>query len=107
MDQGSVTFHTYILQCVDGSYYVGIADDVVRRVQRHNDGRGANWTAKRRPVTLVYFETFPSLQRAEARERQLKGWSRAKKQALISAASGKLKLLSRCRASTADWRAVA
>jgi len=88
--------HVYVLRCSDGSYYVGVAGDIPVRVERHNAGRGSLWTRKRRPVTLVYSESFPTIQLAESRERQLKGWSRAKKEALIVADSAKLKHLSLC-----------
>jgi putative endonuclease len=88
--------HVYILRCSVGSYYVGVADDIPVRVERHNAGRGSLWTRKRRPVTLMYSESFPTIQLAESRERQLKGWSRAKKEALIAADTARLKQLSLC-----------
>jgi predicted GIY-YIG superfamily endonuclease len=92
------TVYVYILQCADGSYYVGITEDLGTRVERHNAGTAAAWTACRCPVTLVYFEQFDDLESAVARETQFKGWSRAKKAALISRNQHALKELSRCRA---------
>ncbi len=85
----------YILQCADQSFYVGITQDLDARLKAHNDGRGAVYTFKRRPVSLVYSEKCESDTRGLARERQLKRWSRSKKQALVSADLEKLKRLSR------------
>jgi len=87
----------YILRCSDGSYYVGHTENVAARVQRHQDGTGAVWTAARRPVSLVFEEECPSEAEAVARERQIKRWSRQKKEALISGGLTALKALSRCR----------
>ncbi len=78
-------WYVYILLCADKSYYIGHADDLDARVQRHNQGRGSKWTARRLPVELKYYETFDTKTQASRRETQLKKWSRAKKQALISA----------------------
>ena len=72
-----------MLVCADESYYVGATDDPQRRLQEHNDGKGSDWTAARRPVKLVWTEAHPSLSAARKRENQLKRWSRAKKEALI------------------------
>jgi predicted GIY-YIG superfamily endonuclease len=92
------TIYVYILQCADDSYYVGLTEDLQSRVTRHNAGTAAAWTACRLPVTLVHSEPFDDLQRAVARETQLKGWSRVKKAALIAGNQHALKALSRCRA---------
>ena len=73
----------YILECADGSYYVGSTNDLVRRVNEHDQGRGARYTANRRPVRLVYAAEFTSLADAYAKEKQVQGWSRAKREALI------------------------
>jgi putative endonuclease len=80
-----------MLLCADESYYVGVSDNTQRRVQEHNEGKGSDWTAAHRPVKLVWTEEHPSLAAARARENQLKGWSRAKKEALIG---GSLRLRS-------------
>jgi len=77
-----VSFWTYILQCADGSYYVGHTDDLELRIAKHQDGTFGGYTSKRRPVTLICAEEFDSRESAFVRERQIKGWSRAKKEAL-------------------------
>ena len=87
----------YILRCRDGAYYVGSTHDVAARVQVHKDGHGPVFTACRRPVTLVYQESYATLAEAVRRERQLKRWSPAKKQALISGDVNQLKSLAKCR----------
>jgi putative endonuclease len=75
----------YILLCADGSYYVGSTKQAVEaRVWEHNEGIYDGYTALRRPVVLVHTETFDRLTDGFARERQLKGWSREKKQRLIA-----------------------
>ncbi len=76
--------YVYILRCVDDSLYIGHTDDLTDRIKRHNEGRANCWyTINRRPVRLDYVETFPSRRAAVERERQLKRWSRRKKDALI------------------------
>lgn len=78
----------YILQCADGSFYIGETGDLVSRLGAHNSGIAAAHTAKRRPVQLVYAEEHVNRQLARARERQIKGWTRAKKAALIAGGIG-------------------
>lgn len=73
----------YILECSDGSYYTGSTIDLQRRIAQHNDGAGANYTRERRPVRLVFAEESESVELAFIREKQVQGWSRAKKRALI------------------------
>ncbi len=75
----------YILRCADDSYYTGTSrsDDLETRISQHSQGTFDGYTAKRRPVTLVYSVHFDSIVDAIAYERQVKGWSRAKKEALI------------------------
>ena len=75
----------YILRCADGSYYVGTsrAEDLDTRVSQHQQGTFGGYTAKRRPVVLVYSSHFERIDEAIASERQIKGWARAKKEALI------------------------
>jgi putative endonuclease len=73
----------YILRCGGGSLYVGWTDDIDSRVVTHNEGRGGQYTMRRRPVTLVFQETYQTPEAARNRERQLKGWTTAKKEALI------------------------
>jgi len=88
---------TYILRCRDGSFYTGSTDkELDARVWEHNhdDARAANYTRKRRPVALVYAEEFGRIDDAFRREKQLQGWSRAKKQALIQGRRADLPVLS-------------
>jgi putative endonuclease len=76
--------YLYILRCADGSYYCGTArQGLERRVAEHNAGEFGGYTATRRPVTLVFSEWFERVTDAIAAERQIKGWSRAKKEALM------------------------
>lgn len=77
----------YIVRCADGTLYTGYARDPRAREKAHNSGRGARYTAGRRPVRLVYAEAFDSLGGALRRERQLKRLSRTAKKALIAAAA--------------------
>jgi predicted GIY-YIG superfamily endonuclease len=73
----------YILRCADGSLYIGHTHDLEKRVTRHNDGCASAHTASRRPVHVVYSEKYLDLTESVRRERQLKRWTRAKKEALI------------------------
>jgi predicted GIY-YIG superfamily endonuclease len=77
-------FYVYILKCNDASYYTGHTDDIERRLAMHNEGKIDSYTATRLPVELVYCEMFDSRAEAIASEQQIKGWSRAKKEALIA-----------------------
>lgn len=86
-------YSVYILRCADGSYYVGLSENPSERIRTHNDGRGSSYTAKHLPVEPVYRETCGSFQGALKRERQIKGWTRAKKEALIAGDYKLLKLL--------------
>jgi predicted GIY-YIG superfamily endonuclease len=83
----------YILRCVDQSLYIGATQDVARRLDAHNEGSAAAHTARRRPVHLVYVEQHATRATCLARERQLKGWTRAKKEALIAGDKANLKRL--------------
>lgn len=87
----------YILRCADGTLYVGHTADVAAREERHNAGLGANFTAARRPVRVVYSEQHESEATAIRRERQLKRWSGQKKEALIAGDLTTLHRLSRRR----------
>jgi predicted GIY-YIG superfamily endonuclease len=75
-------FFTYLLACSDGSFYVGHTDDLETRLSQHRSGCGCAWTASRQPVRLVWSQEFATREEARETERQLKGWSRAKKAAL-------------------------
>jgi putative endonuclease len=74
----------YILRCSDGSYYTGSTNDLDKRILQHQKGVGANYTKKRLPVELIYFEEFSRVDLAFKREKQVQGWSRRKKEALIN-----------------------
>ena len=76
----------YILRCADGSYYVGSArgDTLDKRIGEHQGGEMGGYTASRLPVELVCAEQFQAITDAIAAERRIKGWSRAKKEALIA-----------------------
>jgi putative endonuclease len=79
-----VAFWTYMLRCADGRYYVGHTDALEARMAQHEAGKGSDFTARRRPIALVWCETFSTREEALAAEGQIKGWSRAKKEALIA-----------------------
>jgi putative endonuclease len=85
----------YILRCCDNSLYIGVTTDLELRLREHYEGVGASHTCKRRPVQLVYSERLESTRAARARERQLKGWTRIKKEALIAGDFRTLKGISR------------
>ena len=82
----------YILRWADGALYIGETSDIAARVAKHNEGGASAFTAKRRPVVLAYSEQHPNRNTALARERQVKRWTRRKKDALVA---GDLKLLKR------------
>ena len=79
-----MAFFAYLLRCNDGSYYAGHTDDIERRMAEHSTGAIGGYTAKRLPVTLVWSDSFMTRDEAFAAERKIKGWSRAKKEALIA-----------------------
>jgi putative endonuclease len=88
--------YVYMLRCADGSYYVGSTrTSLDARVAEHNAGAFDGHTARRRPVLLVYHEEFDRITDAVAAERRLKGWTRAKKEALIRGDFAELRLLAR------------
>ena len=82
----------YMLRCSDGSLYTGETDNLEERIARHQEGRACAFTARRRPLELVYVEEVESRLEARRHEGQLKGWTRRKKEAL---AAGNLRLLRR------------
>jgi len=82
--------YMYILKCSDGSYYTGSTTNLELRLQQHQNGEGANHTKKRLPVQLVYYEEYARIDEAFYREKQVQGWCRKKKEALIT---GKPELL--------------
>ncbi|NMF58156.1 GIY-YIG nuclease family protein [Pseudanabaena yagii] len=89
--------HMYILECVDGSYYTGSTTDLERRLEQHQRGEGARYTAKKLPVKLVYCEFFEHVADAFYREKQVQGWNRNKKQALIAGDTNLLHEFAACQ----------
>ena len=85
MDKNGPTlaYHVCMLRCSDGSYYVGHTNDLEHRLAAHERGAIEGYTLSRRPVELVFSDQFSTRQEAFHRERQIKGWSRARKEALI------------------------
>ena len=94
------TAYTYILQCANGQYYVGSTTDLDKRLQEHQAGLGTKFTRAHLPVKLVYKEEYSSIEMAFSRERQLHGWSRAKKEALIKGQNDALRSLSLSKGRT-------
>ena len=75
--------YTYILRCADGTYYCGWTNNLDRRLKAHNEGKGAKYTRSRRPVALVYYEAFSTIEEAMRREYEIKQLPRKKKEELI------------------------
>ncbi|MFN5621891.1 MAG: GIY-YIG nuclease family protein [Flavobacteriales bacterium] len=87
----------YILRCSDETFYTGSTVDLSNRILEHQSGMGCNYTRKRLPVVLVYFEYFNRIEDAFNREKQIQKWSSAKKQALINGKISNLKSLASCQ----------
>ena len=83
-----MTWHVYIIECIDGSLYTGITNDLDKRITSHNEGRGAKYTKSRRPVRLRYTELVADRESASKREYAIKTLSRAAKLELIENISG-------------------
>lgn len=79
-----MTYFVYLARCSDNSLYTGSCIDLKAREIKHNQGMGAQYTRQRRPVKVVYFEEFVSLSEARKREKQIKGWTKIKKENLIA-----------------------
>ena len=78
--------YTYIVKCSDETFYTGWTNDLKKRIEMHNSGKGAKYTKARLPVELVYYEAFDTKEEAMSREWHIKRLSRSKKQKLIEAA---------------------
>ena len=91
--------YTYILECSDGSYYVGSTIGLDERLKQHNEGLGARYTYGRRPMRLVWAAEFQTIREAFWFEKQVQNWSRAKREALIEGRFSDLPELARayCR----------
>jgi putative endonuclease len=75
--------YTYILRCADDTLYTGWTNDLEKRIKAHNEGRGAKYTKSRRPVELVYYETFDTKEEAQSREWHIKQLTKKEKLKLI------------------------
>ena len=78
-----MSFWVYVLRCSDDSYYTGHTDDLQRRISSHNSGEIPGYTANRRPLELAYSQEFATREEALSAEMQIKGWGRAKKEAMM------------------------
>jgi predicted GIY-YIG superfamily endonuclease len=90
----------YILRCSDGSYYVGCTTSLDEGIAQHQEGLFPGYTAARKPVELLWCEEFSDIWQAIEAERQLKGWSRKKKEALMDGRFDLLHELARCKNAT-------
>lgn len=91
-------YFVYMLRCRDGTLYVGVTNDVQKRLEQHQQGGDPlAYTYSKRPVELVYVESFRDIQDAIAVEKRIKGWSHDKKEALIRGDVRLLKVLSKRR----------
>jgi predicted GIY-YIG superfamily endonuclease len=97
-----MAFYAYLLRCNDGSYYAGHTDNLEHRFAQHQSGALGGYTARRRPLALVWSDSFQTRDDAFAVERKLKGWSRAKKEALIAGDWGLVSRLARGRSGHRD-----
>lgn len=92
-----MTWTVYILACRNGTFYIGHTADLPSRFACHQTGTGARHTAVNSPTSILYSEDFATELQAIHRERQLKRWTRAKKEALIAGDMERLRILSRSR----------
>ena len=90
-----MAFYVYLLRCADGSYYIGHTDNIEVRLGQHQDGTVKCYTSTRLPVELLKAETFATRLEALTAERQLKGWSRSKKEAWLTGDFEELRRLSK------------
>ncbi len=100
-----MSFWVYILRCADNSYYTGHTDNIEKRIVQHQTGEIEGYTSTRLPVTLAFADEFATREEALAHERQIKGWSRKKKEAMIRGDWAEVsRLASRKRPSTSSGR---
>lgn len=95
-------FYVYILECADGTYYTGHTDNLDQRMAQHGDGMGARYTAKRRPLKLLWATDCQTREQAWELEKQIHGWSRVKKEALMRGDFASLPALSRSKSAPAE-----
>jgi len=96
-----LSFWVYMLKCSDGSYYTGHTDNLETRIAEHQSGEYRSYTSTRLPIALSFSQEFPTRLEALVCERQIKGWSRKKKEALIR---GDWAEISRLAKSKSVWR---
>jgi len=95
------SYYVYILKCSDDSYYTGITNNIEKRFDQHQQGYNKNsYTYKRRPLTLEFCQEFNDVLQAINFEKKIKGWTRAKKKALINNDWDMIQLLAECRNAT-------
>ena len=93
--------YVYILKCNDKSYYTGVTNNLERRLAEHQSGEVMScYTFKRRPISLVFYQKFQTPKEAILFEKKVKGWTRAKKEALIESNWERLHQLAKCLNST-------
>lgn len=94
-------YFVYILKCSDDSYYIGITNNIEKRLIEHQSGYNKDcYTYKKRPLTLEFCQEFNDVLQAIFFEKKIKGWTRAKKQSLINGKWDMLQILSECRNAT-------
>ena len=94
-------YYVYIVECSNASYYTGVTNDIERRLTEHNSGSNeTSYTCSRRPVILKYCEHFHHIDEAILWEKQVKGWSRKKKEALFNNDWKEIKKLASCKNET-------
>ncbi len=97
----SHSYYVYIVECSDKSYYTGVTNDYERRLWEHNnDENKSSYTYKRRPVHLKYCVRFQYIQNAIDWEKQIKGWSRKKKEALFNEDWDEIKKLAKSKCNS-------
>jgi len=90
-----MNYYVYILRCSDASYYVGLTNDLKKRLVEHNTSLIKNYTRQRKPLKLVWYSIFQNIITAISVEKQIKGWRREKKEALINHREEQLPRLSK------------
>ncbi|MFI5204760.1 MAG: GIY-YIG nuclease family protein [Flavobacteriales bacterium] len=98
------SYFVYILECIDSTFYVGITSNLMERLQSHNSGLYPNsYTFSRRPVKIGFFEEYTDPDIAIDFEKKIKGWSRAKKKALIRKNWRRIQDLAQCQNDTSSF----
>ena len=97
-----MTYYVYMLRCSDNSIYTGKSTDLDWRYIQHQEGFGGDYTSRRRPLTLIWSADFPTEHEAFLVERQIKGWTRAKKEALVRGDFGLIHELAKSTAKKLD-----